>query len=94
MQKIHWCDFKGIEHALSNKWTIEKIYVDQPVLESNGKTPFFVVFNVPEPATETEQAEPDEEANSMTAPPLVVWYVILSMIAFAAGMLAEKILSK
>lgn len=62
MQKVTWCDFKGLEYTLSQGWTIENILLNERALNMAGSAPFFVVFNIPEPTPEPEpKPEPATE---------------------------------
>lgn len=103
MQKIHWCDLKGIEFTLQNNWTIASIAINEKALSLAGSAPFLVVFNVPEPATEPEQNKQAEAEQHETAEKprikanpvfLFVWLCLLFIWGFYAGMLAERLVGK
>lgn len=63
MQKVSFCDYRGLEYTLSVGWRVNTLHImDDPRLTENGKTPFFVVFDIPEPTPEPgTEPEPQPE---------------------------------
>ena len=67
MQKVSWCDFKGLEYTLSQGWVITNILLNERALKMAGSAPFFVVFDIPEPKPEPGP-EPEPEPEPMQKP--------------------------